>query len=121
MLLLGPESSAGAVARAITAGLEIVAETHSRSGELERDPNAGTTSLGALGRAFKGALERPRYFRSMVQWSAVWNRYAPAAIATGQLPWPQALAHLNQMFKLVEERNVIVVIVRQWCSCMMSC
>ena len=59
------------------------------------DLNADTTSLGALGRAFKGALEEPRYFRSMVQWSAVWNRYAPAAVSMGQLTWPLALARLK--------------------------
>ena len=63
----------------------------------------------------KGALEKPRYFRSMVQRSAVWNRYAPAAVAMGQLTWPQALAHLDQMCNW-QRRNVIVVIVRQWCS-----
>ena len=38
-----------------------------RLGEPEWDLNADTTSLGAPGRAFKGALEKPRYFRSMVQ------------------------------------------------------
>ena len=47
--------------------------------------DADTASLGALGRAFKGALEKPRYFRNMVQWSAVWHRYATAAVAMGQM------------------------------------
>ena len=55
--------------------------TH-RPGELEWDLDDDTTSFGALGRAFKGALAKPRSFRSMVQWSEVWNRYAPAAVAT---------------------------------------
>ena len=68
-----------------------------RPGELEWDLNADTTSLGALCRALKGALERPRYFRSMVQWSAVWNRYARAAVAMEQPTWPLALAHIDQM------------------------
>ena len=73
-----------------------------RPGELEWDPDAATTSVGALGRAFKEALEKPRYFCSMVQWSAVWNRPAPAPVAMGQLTWPQALAHLDQLYKLAE-------------------
>ena len=76
-----------------------------RPGELEWDLNADTTSLGASGRAFKSALEKPRYFRSMVHWSAVWNRYAPAAVAMGQRTWPLALNHLGQMYKLVEEEH----------------
>ena len=58
--------------------------TLTRLCELEWDPNADTTSLGALGRALKGGLEKPRYVRSM-QWSAVWNRYVPAAVAMEQL------------------------------------
>ena len=41
----------------------------------------------------------------MVQWSAVRNRYAPAAVARGQLAWPQALAHLDQLQKLAEEER----------------
>ena len=82
---------------------EAVGGRTSRPGELEWDPDAATTSVGALGRAFKEALEKPRYFRGMVQWSALCgNRHAPAAVAMGQLTWPQALAHLDQMYKLAE-------------------
>ena len=76
-----------------------------RPGELEWDLNADTTSLGALGRAFKGALEKPRYFRSVVRWSAVWNRLCPEAVAMGQLTWPLALAwswikHTHLIFRI---------------------
>ena len=91
-------------------------DTHThRPGELEWDPNADTTSLGALDRAFKGALEKPRYFRSMVQWSAVWNRYTPVAVAMEQLTWPQACLIWIKCFHW-QRRNVFLVIVRQWCS-----
>ena len=38
-----------------------------RPGEFDWDPNADTASLGALERAFKGVLEKPKYFRNMVQ------------------------------------------------------
>ena len=76
-----------------------------RPGELEWDPNADTTSFNAMGRAFREALGKPGYFPSMVQWTAVWNRYAPAAVAMGQLTWPQALAHRDQMYKLAEEER----------------
>ena len=41
----------------------------------------------------------------MVQGSAVWNRHAPAVVAMGQLTWPLALAHLDQMYKLAEEER----------------
>ena len=41
----------------------------------------------------------------MVQWSAVWNRYGPPAIPMEQLTWPQALAYLDQMYKLAEEER----------------
>ena len=70
------------------------------------------TSLGALGTAFKGALEKPKYFRSMVQWSAMCNRYDPAAVAMGQLTWPLALAHLDQMSNW-QKKNSFVVMVLQ--------
>ena len=78
-------------------GSEAVGGHTPRLGEFDWDPNADTASLGALGRAFKGALEKPRYFRNMVQWSAVWHRYATAAVAMGQMTWPMVLSHANQM------------------------
>ena len=86
-------------------GSEAVGGHTPRPGEFDWDPNADTASLGALERAFKGALEKPRYFRNMVQWSAVWHRYATAAVATGQMTWPMVLSHANQMKKLAEEER----------------
>ena len=87
-------------------GSEAVGGHTPRPGEFDWDPNADTASLGALGRAFKGALEKPRYFRNMVQWSAVWHRYATAAVAMGQMTWPMVLSHANQMYKLAEEERI---------------
>ena len=69
-------------------------------------PRPGTASLGALGRAFNCALEKPRYFRNMVQWSAVWHRYATAAVAMEQMTWPMVLSHANQMIKLAKEERI---------------
>ena len=46
-------------------GSEAVGGHTPRPGEFDWDPNADTASLGALGRAFKGGLEKPRYFRNM--------------------------------------------------------
>ena len=87
-------------------GSEAVGGHTPRPGEFDWDPNADTASLGALGRAFKGALEKPRYFRNMVQWSAVWYRYATATVAMGQITWPMVLSHANQMYKLAEEERI---------------
>ena len=84
-------------------GSEAAGSHTPRPGEFDWHPNADTPSMGALGRAFKGALEKPRYFRNMVQWSAVWHRYATAAVAMGQMTWPMVLSHANQMQKLAEE------------------
>ena len=42
----------------------------------------------------------------------MWNRYAPAAVAMGQLTWPLALAHLDQMSKW-QKKNSFVVMVLQ--------
>ena len=79
-------------------GSEAVGGHTPRPGEFDWDPNADTASLGALGRAFKGAMEKPRYFRNMVQWSAV-------CTAT-PLRWPMVLSHANQMCKLAEEERI---------------
>ena len=87
-------------------GSEAVGAHTPRPGEFDWDPNADTASLGALGRAFKGALEKPRYFRNMVQWSAVWHRYATAVVAMGQMTWLMVLSHANQMYKLAEEERI---------------
>ena len=83
-------------------GSEAVGGHTPRPGEFDFDPNADTASLGALGRAFKGALEKPRYFRNMVQWSGVWHRNATAAVTMGQMTWPMVLLHANQMCLLAE-------------------
>ena len=40
-------------------GSEAVGGHTPRPGEFDWDPNADTASLGTLGRAFKGALEKP--------------------------------------------------------------
>ena len=87
-------------------GSEAVGGHTPRPGEFDWDPNADTASLGALGRAFKGALEKRRYFRNMEQWSAVWHRHGTAAVAMEQMTWPMVLSHANQMYKLAEEERI---------------
>ena len=42
----------------------------------------------------------------MVQWSAVWHRYATAAVAMEQMTWPTVLSHANQMYNLAEEERI---------------
>lgn len=76
-----------------------------RPGEIEwaQEAQTSASSLAALGRALKGAMEKPRWFRSMSQWSAVWMRFAPVAVAMGQWTWPRVLAHSDQMYQLAEE------------------
>ena len=71
---------------------EAVGDTTLRRGELDLDADANTYSLGALSKAFKGALEKSRFFKSLAQWSAVWHRYSPIAIAMEQMSWSNSLA-----------------------------
>ena len=55
------------------------------------NPSASTAELAALSSALQGAMASPKYFRSMMQWSSVYWRYAPVAIAAGQWSLVQAI------------------------------
>ena len=61
-------------------GSEAVGGHTPRPGEFDWEPNSDTASLGALGRAFKGALEKPTWYSGMLCGTATplrrqqWNR-----------------------------------------------
>ena len=76
-----------------------------RPGEIAWDTSADTSSVSNLGRVLKGALEKPRYFKSMTQWSAVWNRYAPTAVSMLQMTWAHVIAHADNVYELAEEEK----------------
>ena len=42
----------------------------------------------------------------MVQWSAVWHRYATTAVAMEQMTWSMVLSHAIQMYTLAEEERI---------------
>ena len=73
--------------------------------EISLDGSEHISSLARLGQALKGATENKRAFTTLNHWAAAFMRYAPFAVAAKHLSWPQALAHLNCIFQLVEEER----------------
>ena len=75
-------------------------------GSLELDPEAGTASLQALSSALQAAVAEPRSLRSIPQWSSIFWRYAPAAVATEQLDWCSAVAYHATVMRLAEQERL---------------
>ena len=73
--------------------------------EMALDGSGDISSLARLGQALKGATENKRAFTTLNHWAAAFLRYAPFAVAAKHLSWPQAMAHLNCIFQLVEEER----------------
>ena len=71
--------------------------------EWSLDPRATSATLGQLGQALKKATCQPRFFRSLAQWAAAYNRYAMAAVAMKQLTWAQAFSHMDVVLRMAEE------------------
>ena len=67
------------------------------------DPNASTAELAALSNALRGAMASPKFFRSMMQWSSIFWRYAPVAISAGQWTLVQAINYHGLICQLAEE------------------
>eukprot|EP00438_Fugacium_kawagutii_P030829 Skav224363 [mRNA] locus=scaffold5095:66265:73933:+ [translate_table: standard] len=63
-------------------------------------------SLSDLSKALKGATATPRFFRNVQQWVAAFLRYATTAIATEQMTWPIALAHMDVVLQICEQEKV---------------
>ena len=72
---------------------------------MDLEAASSIDSLQKLGQALKGATDAKRFFGAIHQWSAAFMRYAPFAIAAGHLEWTAVLAHLNCVYKLVEEER----------------
>ena len=62
---------------------------------------AGT--IQALERALKSATHTPKFFRSLAQWTAVYSRYMVTAVASEQLTWAIASAHMDVIMRISEE------------------
>ena len=75
-------------------------------GGAELDPDSNTSSLQVLSTALQSAVAEPRTLRGMAQWAAVYLRYAPMAVAVGQLTWASALAHMASIMKLGEQERL---------------
>ena len=69
------------------------------------DGNEEISSLARLGQALKGATESKSALGTINQWASAFMRYAPFAVANKHLSRPQVLAHLNTVFRLVEEER----------------
>ena len=59
-------------------------------------------SLTQLGQALRGATDSQRFFRSFIQWSASFWRWAPVAVAVGHMSWVAAILHHDNIAKLCE-------------------
>ena len=68
--------------------------------------NANPTAIQALERAMKSATQTPKFFRSLAQWTAVFTRYAVAAVAMNHLSWATIIAHIDIITRLSEEARV---------------
>ena len=51
--------------------------------------------------------QKPKFLRSMCQWSALWWRVAPAQIALKQMTWTDALNHNNNILQMGEEARIL--------------
>ena len=67
------------------------------------DGALSTATLGTLGEALKAATSSPRFFRSLNQWHASFQRYGIAAVATAHLTVVQVACHSNVILKIGEE------------------
>ena len=74
--------------------------------EWALDANAPSGTLGALGAALKAATQKPKFFRSVTQWTAVFIRYAPVAVSMSQITWPAVLAHMDVVMRMSEEARL---------------
>ena len=72
----------------------------------ELDPDASTASLQALSSALQAAVAEPRSLRSPQQWSSVFWRYAPMAVAMGQLSWSSVIAYHATIMQLWEQERL---------------
>ena len=70
------------------------------------DPSAASGDLASLSTALRGAMASPRYFRSLQQWSVVFWRWAPIAIATEQMTLVQVVIYHSVVMQLAEEMRV---------------
>ena len=67
------------------------------------DPRTSSATLGQLGQALKRATQQPKFFRSLAQWTAAFNRYALVAVTLGHLSWPMVLSHVDVIMRMAED------------------
>ena len=51
-------------------------------------------------------MAEPRSLRSIPQWSSIYWRYAPAAVATERLDWSSAVAYHATVMRLAEQERL---------------
>ena len=62
---------------------------------------AGT--IQSLEKALRAATKTPKFFRSLAQWTAVFSRYAVAAVSMEHLNWATVMAHIDTVMRISEE------------------
>ena len=74
----------------------------------ERAPalEPGADTLQVLSVALQNATVETRQTKSFQQWVAIFLRYVPLAVATGQWTWPVALSHMATITKLAETERL---------------
>jgi len=74
-------------------------------GEQEWVPQqeGSSSTLTQLSQALKGAVGGPRFFRTLAQWVAAFQRYATTAVATGQLNWTLVSCHIDVVMSVAEQ------------------
>ena len=65
----------------------------------------GVNSLAQLSMALQTASTKPRAFSSMAQRLAAWSRYAPMAVAAGQLVWGDVVTYQSTIARISEEER----------------
>ena len=76
------------------------------SGAFELDPSASTGSLQALTSALQAAVQEPRFLKSIAQWSAIYWRWAPTAVATGQIEMCTVIVYHSVIMRLAEQERL---------------
>ena len=67
---------------------------------------ASANSLSQLSQALQRATASPRFFRTIAQWSAAFQRFTVVAVATGQWTWAMVSCHIDTIMSIAEQERL---------------
>ena len=73
------------------------------AGALGLDPDASISTVAMMYSALKSACTTKRFFRSIGQWLAAFNRYKIAAYASGHLTYTEAEVYIATILQASED------------------